>query len=162
MQGSCGYGDLSKTAYPFWSVAALATQNQFYLAGPANGCGECFEIQCLNSGGQYAVSSALHHRPVWYPGRLTAGNKASFEHGLLACMFVMVLCLQGRCNSDPSQQSTTVMISDECPECEANQFDMQALTFNKVSLVMSCCSTTLLCCYAACYIQCRAKSQTKQ
>ncbi len=58
MQGSCGYGDLSKTAYPFWSVAALSTQNQFYLAGPANGCGECFEIQCLNSGGQFAVSLA--------------------------------------------------------------------------------------------------------
>ncbi|KAL0054873.1 hypothetical protein WJX82_003597 [Trebouxia sp. C0006] len=53
--GSCGYGDLSKTAYPFWSVAALSTQNQFYLAGPADGCGECFEIQCLNSGGQFAA-----------------------------------------------------------------------------------------------------------
>ena len=25
------------------------------------------------------------------------------------------------------------MISDECPECEANHIDMQALTFNKVS-----------------------------
>lgn len=24
------------------------------------------------------------------------------------------------------------MISDECPECEANHIDMQALTFNKV------------------------------
>ncbi len=60
MQGSCGYGDLSKTAYPFWSVAALSTQNQFYLAGPANGCGECFEIQCLNSEGQFAVSLASH------------------------------------------------------------------------------------------------------
>ncbi|DBA74271.1 hypothetical protein WJX77_004676 [Trebouxia sp. C0004] len=95
--GSCGYGDLSKTAYPFWSVAALSTQNQFYLAGPANGCGECFEIQCLNNGGQFA----------------------------------------GRCNSDPSQQSTTVMISDECPECEANHIDMQALTFNKIAPMLN-------------------------
>ncbi|DBA91941.1 TPA: expansin [Trebouxia sp. C0005] len=60
--GSCGYGDLSKTAYPFWSVAALSTQNQFYLAGPANGCGECFEIQCLNSGGQFAIAPMLNGR----------------------------------------------------------------------------------------------------
>ena len=42
------------------------------------------------------------------------------------------LCLQGRCNSDPSQRSVTVMISDVCPECEANHMDIQALTYNKV------------------------------
>ena len=55
VQGSCGYGDLEKKAYPYWSVAALSTKNRFYTAGPANGCGECFEIQCQNSGGQFAV-----------------------------------------------------------------------------------------------------------
>ena len=43
------------------------------------------------------------------------------------------LLLQGRCNSDPSQQSATVLITDSCPECEADHIDMQALTFNKVS-----------------------------
>lgn len=57
VQGSCGYGSLNKQAYPFWSVAALSTSNRFYKAGPANGCGECFEIQCQNSGGKFAVSS---------------------------------------------------------------------------------------------------------
>ena len=51
---------------------------------------------------------------------------------LLKTMSSSLYALQGRCNSDPSQQSTTVMISDECPECEANHIDMQALTFNKV------------------------------
>ena len=59
LQGSCGYGDLSKSNYPFWSVAALSTQNRFYKAGPINGCGECFEIQCLNSGGQFAASALI-------------------------------------------------------------------------------------------------------
>ena len=55
MQGSCGYGVMDKTKYPFWSVAALSKTNPFYVAGPLGGCGECFEIQCLDSGGQYAV-----------------------------------------------------------------------------------------------------------
>lgn len=58
LQGSCGYGMMDKTKYPYWSVAALSKTNPFYVAGPLGGCGECFEIQCLNSGGQYAVSSS--------------------------------------------------------------------------------------------------------
>ena len=57
LQGSCGYGDMDKSKYPFWSVAALSTSNSFYKAGPINGCGECFEIKCLNSGGKFAVSN---------------------------------------------------------------------------------------------------------
>lgn len=56
VQGSCGYGSLKKDTYPFWSVAALSTSNRFYKAGPINGCGECFEIRCQNSGGKFAVS----------------------------------------------------------------------------------------------------------
>ena len=47
------------------------------------------------------------------------------------------LFLQGRCNSDPSQQSATVLITDQCPECEADHIDMQALTFNKVSTTLN-------------------------
>lgn len=59
LQGSCGYGSLDQLQYPYWSVAALSTQNRFYKAGPASGCGECFEIQCINSGGKFAVSASL-------------------------------------------------------------------------------------------------------
>ena len=55
LQGSCGYGLLSQTVYPFWSVGALSTSNSFSLAGPSTGCGQCFEVQCVNSGGQFAV-----------------------------------------------------------------------------------------------------------
>lgn len=41
-------------------------------------------------------------------------------------------CVQGNCNSDPSARSTTIQITDVCPECEADHIDIQALTFNKV------------------------------
>ena len=49
-QGSCGFGVLSKGQWPYWSVAALATSNSFFLGGPVQGCGMCFEVQCLESG----------------------------------------------------------------------------------------------------------------
>ncbi|DBA91943.1 TPA: expansin [Trebouxia sp. C0005] len=88
---------MDKTQYPYWSVAALSPSNPFYIAGPIAACGQCFEIQCLNSGGQFA----------------------------------------GRCNSDPSQRSTTVMISDVCPECEADHLDIQALTYDKIAPMLS-------------------------
>ena len=47
---------------------------------------------------------------------------------------VLTACFaQGNCNSDPNQRSVTVMITDGCPECEADHVDIQALTFQKVS-----------------------------
>ena len=36
----------------------------------------------------------------------------------------------GRCGNDG--QSIIVQITDSCPECGANQFDIQALTYSKV------------------------------
>ncbi|KAK9819790.1 hypothetical protein WJX72_002423 [[Myrmecia] bisecta] len=53
-EGSCGYGMLDKSQFPYWSVAALPPNNRFFTAGPLNGCGQCFQIQCVNDGGQYA------------------------------------------------------------------------------------------------------------
>ena len=50
---------MDKSKYPYWSVAALSPSNPFYIAGPISGCGQCFEIQCLDSGGQYAVGYTL-------------------------------------------------------------------------------------------------------
>ena len=46
--GSCGYGTISKDQYPYFTVAALSPQNSFYQAGPLDGCGECFAIQCTD------------------------------------------------------------------------------------------------------------------
>ena len=48
---------MDKTKYPYWSVAALSPSNPFYVAGPLGACGQCFEVQCVNSGGKYAVGS---------------------------------------------------------------------------------------------------------
>ncbi|KAK9869002.1 hypothetical protein WJX84_008231 [Apatococcus fuscideae] len=89
--GSCGYGLLDKSQWPYWSVGALSSSNMFYSEGPINGCGQCFEVQCVNSGGQYA----------------------------------------GRCNGNGGE-SVTIMVSDSCPECEADHLDLQALTYNQL------------------------------
>ncbi|KAK9906493.1 hypothetical protein WJX75_002830 [Coccomyxa subellipsoidea] len=51
--GSCGYGKLDKSKF-FWSVGALSTSNQYYQGGPVQGCGMCFEIECLQNAGQFA------------------------------------------------------------------------------------------------------------
>ena len=60
---------------------------------------------------------------------------------------VVVDAMQGRCNSDPNQRTVTVMITDFCPECEADHIDIQALTFNKVDLarhpLQHCCTYAL-------------------
>ncbi|CAK0756698.1 hypothetical protein CVIRNUC_002477 [Coccomyxa viridis] len=53
-QGSCGYGILDKSKWPYWSVGALSTSNIHYGQGPVRGCGECFEVECQQSGGQFA------------------------------------------------------------------------------------------------------------
>ena len=39
VQGSCGYGLLDKSKWPYWSVGALSTSNIFYGQGPVRGCG---------------------------------------------------------------------------------------------------------------------------
>ena len=46
---------LDKAKYPFWSVAALSTSNAYFLGGPLQGCGQCFQIECLQDGGPHAV-----------------------------------------------------------------------------------------------------------
>ena len=49
-QGSCGYGLLDKNDWPYWTVGALSTSSSFFEAGPLQGCGECFELQCVENG----------------------------------------------------------------------------------------------------------------
>ncbi len=39
--------------------------------------------------------------------------------------------MQGRCNGNGGE-SVTIMVSDSCPECEADHLDLQALTYNQV------------------------------
>ncbi|KAL4434037.1 hypothetical protein ABPG75_000478 [Micractinium tetrahymenae] len=50
--GSCGYGELSQSEWPYWS--AVAVSSSFPLAAnttrhPLLGCGACIELQCSDS-----------------------------------------------------------------------------------------------------------------
>jgi hypothetical protein len=38
-QGSCGYGLLDKTEWPYWSVAGISVKSPFYISGPLHACG---------------------------------------------------------------------------------------------------------------------------
>lgn len=42
--GSCGFGFLARTQYPFWAVGALSTSNHYFINEPQQACGECFEV----------------------------------------------------------------------------------------------------------------------
>lgn len=52
--GSCGYGSIPTTTWPYRSIAALPTTGQGYLAGPAQGCGTCWQFTCVNDGPQFS------------------------------------------------------------------------------------------------------------
>ena len=38
----------------------------------------------------------------------------------------------GSCNPDPNRRSIVIQITDQCPECEPDHLDLQALTWAKV------------------------------
>lgn len=52
--GSCGYADIPVAAWPYLSIAALPTTGQGYLNTPAQGCGTCYQITCVDDGPQFA------------------------------------------------------------------------------------------------------------
>ena len=39
LKGSCGYGIMDKTAYPYWSVVGISTSSRFYTGLSGQGCG---------------------------------------------------------------------------------------------------------------------------
>jgi hypothetical protein len=49
LQGACGFGMIPKDRWPSFSVAALSPNNSFYKESPVNGCGMCFQIQCISA-----------------------------------------------------------------------------------------------------------------
>ena len=75
-QGSCGYGILDKSKWPYWSVGALSTSNIYYGQGPVRGCGcapkpslnasQCTCCQCPTApccgASQHSVLGSLHCR----------------------------------------------------------------------------------------------------
>lgn len=91
--GSCGYGVIPVSTYPYLSIGALATESEAYKNGPVEGCGTCYQISCVNNDTQ----------------------------------------LENKCNNDWQTQSITIMITDSCPECAKNQFDIQAQSFGRLA-----------------------------
>ena len=43
--GSCGYGEITRKQYPFWSIAGINPSNALY-SRPMKGCGACIVVQC--------------------------------------------------------------------------------------------------------------------
>lgn len=152
-QGSCGYGVLNKNSYPFWSVGALSLSNQFSVAGPAKACGQCFEIKCVDIGGQFAVRMPSSPWPaalslaVGRDCRILCVSPFCNVSWRRPCPQMVCPGSQGRCSKDKNQRSVTVTITDSCPECEADHIDMQALTFNKVWRTPRTCSVSLQNCW---------------
>ncbi|GAB4819908.1 hypothetical protein N2152v2_006954 [Parachlorella kessleri] len=52
-EGSCGYGLLPRDRWPYWSVAALSQSNPFFKNSTVEGCGMCFQIQCVTGMDDY-------------------------------------------------------------------------------------------------------------
>ena len=44
----------------------------------------------------------------------------------------------GSCQQDPNQRAIVIQITDECPQCEPNHLDIQALTWAKVRVCFTC------------------------
>eukprot|EP00891_Asterochloris_glomerata_P004481 jgi/Astpho2/4481/fgenesh1_pg.00067_%23_63_t len=62
LKGSCGYGIMDKTAYPYWSVVGISTSSRFYTGLSGQGCGvECvdlpdaFQGRCITGSGQQSI-----------------------------------------------------------------------------------------------------------
>ena len=45
----------------------------------------------------------------------------------------------GTCNPDATARSIVVQITDQCPQCESNHWDIQALTWAKVRSRLARC-----------------------
>eukprot|EP00884_Botryococcus_braunii_P014402 jgi/Botrbrau1/22963/Bobra.0030s0035.1 len=51
--GSCGYGYMDRGSYPYWSVGAFSPANRFSQSIPSKACGTCYEIRCVDNGGDF-------------------------------------------------------------------------------------------------------------
>ena len=44
--GSCGYGAINETSWPFGAVASVTSNDSLVAGLPKSGCGTCFSLQC--------------------------------------------------------------------------------------------------------------------
>ena len=76
LSGSCGYGELQQTQWPFWAVAAISPSSALYTNAtrhPMGGCGACLQIECVNDTQGFEVRQLCwpHAAPYSTPGWLT-------------------------------------------------------------------------------------------
>lgn len=86
-------------------------------------------------GGKAPESLSLLVAETAAAGTAVLLNTASWEASLAkpgadTCSFAR----QGRCNSDPNSRSVTILITDSCPECEADHLDIQVRFYRRAAL----------------------------
>lgn len=84
------------------------------------------------------VRNAIHDTQQHTKCRVGSSHQTAELKRCQTIMFAHLRCslgtLQGRCRSGAG--SVVITITDSCPECEADHLDLQALTFDKVCLVL--------------------------
>lgn len=56
--GACGFGDIPKDSFPWFSTAAFSLSNPFSQELPSTACGACFQIECAEGGDVCKLDSA--------------------------------------------------------------------------------------------------------
>ncbi len=77
----------------------------------------------------------------------------------------------GSCQQDPNKRSIVIQITDSCPECAANQLDLQALTWaqianpspagGRVNIQYRVCLLPHLFCLACLLFPCQYNNETR-
>ena len=47
--GSCGYGAIAASTWPYWSIATVSVHNPALLNNGSGICGACLEVSCVGS-----------------------------------------------------------------------------------------------------------------
>lgn len=62
--GGCSYGELDPTQYPFYNIVAIHPDSQLLSGLETNGCGACFEVQCIDQKPDHCVNGPSSNNVV--------------------------------------------------------------------------------------------------
>ena len=91
-QGSCGYGILDKSKWPYWSVGALSTSNIYYGQGPVRGCGCAPEPSLEISSTLAAIVTMTEHLAVELLHAMCLAGFTIELPAVVACMDSSSVC----------------------------------------------------------------------
>ena len=69
--GSCGFGALGSSAYPYGAIASILNTSAVLAGLPSSGCGACIQLTCMNQASAllqaglrlvHALSHVMLHR----------------------------------------------------------------------------------------------------